>query len=67
MENILTLLLKVFLKVLHLTHIQINQLLGNRVLKICIIIHNGVKQDASVPRHTLFHMASLTTIFKDMR
>ena len=27
----------------------------------------GLEQDPSVPRHTLFHMASLTTIFKDMR
>ena len=25
------------------------------------------KQDSSVPRHTLFHMASFTRIFKDLR
>ena len=33
----------------------------------CLIVPFLQQQDSSVPRHTLFHMASLTTIFKDMR
>ena len=36
---------------------------------ICItqIVKIKSKQESSVPRHTLFHMASFITIFEDLR
>ena len=41
--------------------------MDNSRVKTALQRRDYVKQESSVARHTIFHMASFTTIFKDLR